>query len=47
MNRGWCAPIDPDTVAADEHLIEQIRSGATPTDPVGRTLAAWRDEARR
>lgn len=37
-------PDDPDRVAADDRLVEQVAAGAPPTgDRVAAMLAAWRD----
>jgi len=36
----------PDDVAADDGYIERLRAGETPDDELGKTLGAWRDDAR-
>lgn len=38
--------LNPADVKADDALIEDLRAGATPDDPLGHTLAAWRDDTQ-
>lgn len=40
---------DPDAVAADDQLVEDLRRGAEPPtqDQIAELLARWRDDTQR